>query len=47
MENNSDTEMELYEELVGDVSCRTPKNSRDIGLQSFQTTRFRKTHCRM
>ena len=28
MENNSDTEMELYEEIVGDVNCPTPNNSR-------------------
>jgi len=28
MENNSDTEMELYEEIVGDVNCTTPNNSR-------------------
>jgi len=28
MENNSDTEMELYEEIVGDVNCPTQNNSR-------------------
>ena len=28
MENNSDTEMELYEEIVEDVNCPTPNNSR-------------------
>jgi len=28
MENNFDTEMELYEEIVGDVNCPTPNNSR-------------------
>ena len=28
MENDSDTEMELYEEIVGDVNCPTPNNSR-------------------
>ena len=28
MENNSDIEMELYEEIVGDVNCPTPNNSR-------------------
>ena len=52
MENNSDTEMELYEEIVGDVNCPTPNNSRaaspqNIGLQFFQATSFRRAHCRM
>ena len=32
MENNSETEMELYEEIVGDVNCPTPNNSRAASL---------------
>jgi len=28
MENNSNTKMELYEEIVGDVNYPTPNNSR-------------------
>ena len=28
MENDSGTEMELYEEIVGNVNCATPNNSR-------------------